>query len=159
MIKLAQRLEGEKTNCDLYMASTIQEEIGVKGAEALAGERYDSAIALDIGLAGDYPALEKGRMPINLGDGPVIVYKDNRIHYNIEVIKELKATAEQNNIPYQHGVFIYYGSDSGAMIAGNTKPNLLAPPCRYSHLPIEMIHEKDLENTVELLYHYLTNKA
>ena len=59
-------------------------------------------------------------------------------------------------MPYQHGIFEHYGSDSNAMIAGGTKPNLVAPPCRYSHTPIEMIHLKDLERTVDLLHYYVT---
>lgn len=159
MIELAKKLEGSKLTCDLYMASTIQEEIGLRGAEALARDGYDIALALDIGIAGDYPSLEGGHMSIKLGDGPVIIYKDSTIHYNMEIIRELRATAERNAIPYQHGVFVFYGSESAAMIRGGTKPNLIATPCRYSHTPVEMVHEEDPEKTVELLYRYVTQRA
>jgi putative aminopeptidase FrvX len=68
----------------------------------------------------------------------------------------MRSVAEKNKIPYQNGLFTTYGSDSAVMIAGGAKPNLIAPPCRYTHLPIEMVHLDDLENTVELLYHYVT---
>ncbi|KON30576.1 hypothetical protein AC482_03505 [miscellaneous Crenarchaeota group-15 archaeon DG-45] len=156
MLELAKRLEGSELSCDLYMASTVQEEIGLKGAEDLRRGGYDISLALDVGIAGDYPTLEKGRMPIKLGDGPALVYKDGFIHYNIEIIKELRRTAEKNGIPYQHGIFTLYGSDSGVMMAGGAKPNLIAPPCRYTHLPIEMVHLDDIENTIKLLYHYIT---
>jgi len=158
MIELAKKLEGNEINCDLYMASTIQEEIGGLGAQALARYGYDVSIALDIGIAGDYPTLPAGRAPINLGGGPVIVYRDSKLHYNLKIIQELRATAERNAIPYQHGLFIGYFSDSAFMIAGGTKPNLIAPPCRYSHMPVEMVHKEDLENTIKLLYHYVTDK-
>ncbi len=156
MLRLAEMLKGSELTCDLYMASTVQEEVGMRGAQSLARQGFDVALNVDIGIAGDYPTLPKGRMPVKLGDGPVIVYRDAAIVYNVEVIRELRATAERNQVPYQHGIFEHYGSDSVAMIAGGTKPNLIAPPCRYSHMPIEMVHLDDLENTAKLLYHYVT---
>jgi endoglucanase len=156
MLELAERLQGVELNCDLYLASTVMEEFGLKGAQSLARHGFDISVALDIGIAGDYPTIPEGRMNINLGLGPVIVYKDGGIHYNLEIIRELRATAEINNIPYQHGIFEHYSSDSVAMIAGGAKPCLIAPPCRYSHSPFEMMHIDDLENTVKLLYHYIT---
>jgi endoglucanase len=158
MLGLAEKLKDAEKTCDLYMASTIMEEAGLRGAQSLARHGFDVSIAIDIGIAGDYPSLPKGRMPIKLGDGPVIVYRDAAIHYNLDIIRELKATAERNKIPYQHGIFEHYGSDSIAMIAGGAKPNLIAPPCRYSHMPIEMVHLDDLESTIKLLYHYVTGK-
>jgi len=158
MLGLAEGVDGLDLECDLYLASTVQEEIGLRGAQSLATQGFDISLAIDVGIAGDYPTLQKGRMPIKLGCGPVIAYRDASIVYNTEVIKELRATAEKSNIPYQHGIFEHYGSDSVAMIAGGAKPNLIAPPCRYSHMPIEMVHLDDLENTVKLLQHYVTEK-
>jgi putative aminopeptidase FrvX len=156
-IKLAEKLVGTKLNCDVYLASTIQEEYGLKGASDLARGGYDVSIALDIGIAGDYPAIEKGRANIKLGGGPGIVWKDGSIHYNVETIHEIQAVAKKNGIPYQHGLFTGYGSDSSVMISGGARPALITPPCRYSHQPHEMMHLKDLEWTVDLLYHYVTD--
>ncbi|MBN2335137.1 M42 family peptidase [Candidatus Bathyarchaeota archaeon] len=156
IIELAKRVQGEKLGCDLYLASSVQEEIGLRGAQELSRHGFDVSLALDIGIAGDYPPLPKDRMPIRLGDGPVIAYRDAAIVYNIDVIKELRDAAERNRVPYQHGIFEHYGSDSVAMIAGGAKPNLLCVPCRYSHSPIEMIHLDDMENLVRLLHAYVT---
>jgi len=157
MIELARRLQGKSLGCDLYLASSVQEEIGCKGAQDLARLGFDVSLALDIGIAGDYPSLPRDRMPIRLGGGPVIVYRDASIVYNVETIRELRAVAERNGVPYQHGVFEHYGSDSASMIAGGARPNLLCVPCRYSHSPVEMIHLGDVENTVKLLYHYVAS--
>ncbi|MFH2109707.1 MAG: M20/M25/M40 family metallo-hydrolase [Candidatus Bathyarchaeota archaeon] len=156
MIELAKRLQGKDLNCDLYIASTVQEEIGSKGALDLARHGFDVSLALDIGIAGDYPTLPKDRMPIRLGAGPVIVYRDASIVYNVDIIKELREAAERNGVPYQHGIFEHYGSDSANMVAGGARPNLLCVPCRYSHSPVEMIHLGDVENLVKLLTHYVT---
>jgi endoglucanase len=155
MIEVAKKLRGEKLNCDLYFASTVQEEVGLRGSQALSRHGFDISLALDIGIAGDYPTLAEGRMPIRLGDGPVIAYRDGSIVYSLDVIKDLRTAAENNGVPYQHGIFEHYSSDSVSMIAGGAKPALLCAPCRYSHSPIEMIHLDDLEYLVKLLINYL----
>ena len=156
MLSLAESIQGRDLSCDLYLASTIQEETGFRGAHNLAQRGFDVSIALDIGIAGDYPSLPKGQMPIKLGEGPVLVYRDGSIIYNVSTIKELRATAERNGIPYQHGIFENYGSDSQAMVAGGARPNLIATPTRYSHSPFEMMDLDDLDTTVKLLHHYVT---
>jgi len=156
MLGIAEMLKGQDPTCDLYLGSSIQEEIGLKGAQSLQRYGFDVAIPLDIGMCGDYPAIPPGRMPVALGKGPVIVYRDSSIHYNLENIKEFHKIAADNNIPYQHGVFENYGSDGSAMIMGGTQPNLIATPTRYSHSPFEMMHLDDLELTTKLLFHYVT---
>ena len=148
-------LEPWKILVDLGASS--KEEISIGGAWSLSRRGFNIAIALDIGIAGDYPTLQKGRMPVSLGDGPVIAYRDSGIVYNIDVIKELREAAERNNIPYQQAVFEHYVSDSTVMMSGGTRPNLLTTPCRYSHSPVEMMHLDDIENTARLLYHYVTD--
>jgi endoglucanase len=157
MIELARRLRGKKLGCDLYLASSVQEEIGCKGAQDLARLGFDVSLALDIGIAGDYPTLPRDRMPVKLGAGPVLVYRDASIIYNVETIKEMRGVAEKNGVPYQHGIFEHYGSDSASMMAGGARPGLLCVPCRYSHSPVEMIHLGDVENLVKLLYHYVAS--
>jgi len=156
MVELAKRVRGERLGCDLYLASTVQEEIGLRGSQELSRHGFDVSLALDIGIAGDYPPLPKDRMPVKLGAGPVIAYRDAAIVYNVEVIRELRDAAERDEIPYQHGIFEHYGSDSVSMVAGGAKPNLVCVPCRYSHSPVEMIHLDDVENMVRLLQSYIT---
>lgn len=156
MLSLAELVQDTELSCDLFLASTVQEEVGLKGATDLARQQFDVSIALDVGIAGDYPSLPKGRMPIKLGDGPVLVYRDGSIVYNVDTIKELRGIAEKHGIPYQHGIFENYGSDSSVMMSGGARPNLVATPTRYTHMPIEMMHMEDLENTVKLLFRFVT---
>ncbi|MCW4011910.1 MAG: M20/M25/M40 family metallo-hydrolase [Candidatus Bathyarchaeota archaeon] len=157
MIELAKRVKDKELNCELYLAATVQEEVGQHGAKALSRNGFDVSIALDIGIAGDYPSVAKGRATVELGAGPVIVYKDGGTHYNMDIIKELRVSAEKNGVPYQHGIFEHYVSDSAHMIAGGSKAVLLCTPTRYSHSPIEMIHLGDMEQLVQLLVGYVTD--
>ena len=156
MLGIAEKIQDEKLSCDLYLASTVMEEFGFRGAWSLARHGYDVSIALDIGICGDYPSVPKGRMPVKLGGGPVLVYRDSSIIYNIQTIKEMRDIAEKYSIPYQHGLFEGYGSDSQAMISGGARPNLVATPTRYTHSPFEMMHLDDFDPTIELLYRYVT---
>ena len=68
---------------------------------------------------------------------PYTARADASIVYNVEVIPELRATAEMNGIPYQNAIFENYGS-RGA------RPNLICPPTRYSHTSFEMVHLGDM---------------
>src|SRR3954454_22767764 len=53
--------------CELWIAATVQEENGLHGARALAlAERFDAAIAIDVGLAGDIPAVDDREFPTRL---------------------------------------------------------------------------------------------
>jgi len=62
---------------DLTMAATVQEEIGLVGAQSLGGAgRFDLAIAIDNGPIADYPGTDDGELPVCLGEGPTLFYKD-----------------------------------------------------------------------------------
>jgi endoglucanase len=62
---------------DLTMAATVQEEIGLVGAQSLGGaERFDLAIAIDNGPIADYPGTDDGELPVCLGEGPTLFYMD-----------------------------------------------------------------------------------
>src|SRR6201999_3511803 len=69
--------------CELWLIATTQEENGLHGARALIREAsFDAAIALDVGLAGDIPAVEEREYGTRLGAGPIVVHRDTRIIYD-----------------------------------------------------------------------------
>ena len=141
---------------DLYLASTVQEELGMVGVSALPGQvPFDLAICLDIGLAGDIPTIEMRDIPVKLGGGPVLVLKDNRVHYSRPLALSLCSIAEVNGIPVQLAVFPSYASDGLELIKAGIETALVAPPTRYTHSPFEMTHEDDLMSTVNLLQAFL----
>ncbi|MDQ3248222.1 MAG: M42 family peptidase, partial [Chloroflexota bacterium] len=56
LTEVLRRVPQEELRCELTLACTVQEEIGLIGASGLvAHERFDAAIAVEIGLAGDVP--------------------------------------------------------------------------------------------------------
>lgn len=138
--------------------STVMEEMGAKGAAAASrGLDVDAVFVIDIGLADDHPGT-RGEAGVALGKGPVIVIKDNAIHYSHDVIKELLDAAESEKIPIQRAVYHNYLTDGVQFASEGQRTSVVAVPCRYSHSSFETISLEDVEMTVQLLMRYITSK-
>lgn len=137
---------------EVWLASTVQEENGLIGAASLADEeRFDRAIALDVGLIGDHPGPDARDFPCRLGAGPIVVYHDASCGYSVPFSDALVVTAGRAGIPVQRAVFQHYGSDGASLIRRGVETALLTYPTRYTHSPIETVDEGDLRACVDLL--------
>jgi putative aminopeptidase FrvX len=137
---------------DLTLACTVQEEIGLVGAFALAAHhRFDAAIAVEIGMAGDTPGADQRAMPLRLGAGPALVHKDALVHYDHGLTRALEEVAAERGIPIQHAVFGSFGSDGAAFMRADIPAALVAFPARYTHSPFETGHLGDIEALVSWL--------
>jgi putative aminopeptidase FrvX len=139
--------------CDLTLACTVQEEIGLIGAFAVAAHdgAFDAAIAVEVGMAGDIPALNERAMPVRLGAGPILIHKDALVHYDHALTARLEAVAADSGIAIQHAIFGSFGSDGGALMKADIPSALVAFPTRYTHSPFETGHLGDIESLVQWL--------
>ncbi len=152
LTELARRVPASEMHCQLTLAATVQEEIGLIGASALsAHQAYDASIVLEIGLAGDVPGVPEDIMPLHLGQGPVLVHKDSLVHYDHRVTKALEDAAANAGIAIQHGIFGSFGSDGSAFMKADIPTALVAFPARYTHTPFETAHLGDIEAMVDWL--------
>lgn len=137
----------------ITLISTVQEEIGLKGAAAAANQQYDfdGVINIDVGLCGDFPGSDKDNLDTKLGEGPIILYKDFSIHYTYQLIGKLEKKASKIGISMQRGVFKNYGTDGAQFIMHGFPTAMIAVPCRYTHTYFETIRINDLLNTLRLL--------
>ncbi len=150
--EVLRRVPKEERRRDLSLVCTVQEEIGLIGAFAVAaGRQYDAAIAVEIGMAGDVPGLSARAMPTKLGAGPLLVHKDALVHYDHALTAALERAAERASIPIQHAVFGSFGSDGGAFMRADIPAALVAFPARYTHSPFETAHMGDIEACVAWL--------
>ncbi len=157
MTHLIAEVAKEDLACSLTLAATVQEEIGLVGALSLGTpDRYDLAIAIDNGPIADYPGTEPGELPVHLGGGPTLVYKDSMVHYDRRVIDRLHEVAEANGIVVQPGVYSGFGSDGAALMRSGVPTALLAVSTRYTHSPFEMADARDIEASLELLKAFVT---
>ncbi len=137
---------------ELWIAATVQEEIGGVGASALAARfAPDAWLALDVAPCGKLPGQPADRFPVDLGDGPVLVHKDIALVYNRELGRELWSAAATAGRRLQEGVFRAYFSDGRELARSGAPVALVALPCRYTHSSFETIDLDDLAALVEVL--------
>lgn len=139
--------------CALYAVSTVQEELGLRGARVAAfGIDPLVGIAIDVTHATDYPGSSKDQQgDIRLGAGPVIERGPN---INPRVFDLLIETAEKAKIPYQLvGAPRPTGTDANAIQINRagTAAGLISIPNRYMHSPVEVCCLDDLENAAKLV--------
>lgn len=149
---LIKALQGVKGNNDLYFCFTAQEEVGLRGARAAAYSiNPDYALAVDVTDTGDTPKCPK--MAVKLGNGAAVKVMDRSIICNSEVRTTLIELAKKNSIPYQLEVMTDGGTDAGAIHTSRdgVKAGGVSIPTRYIHSPSEMISEKDLNASIELI--------
>lgn len=150
--ELVRRVPRAQLKWDVTLAATVQEEIGVVGAAALAArERFDAAIIIEIGLAGDVPNVGLNAIPVKLGGGPTLVHKDSLVHYDYGLTSALERCAADAGIPLQHAVFGSFGSDGASFMRADIPAAMMCFPARYTHSPFEMGHLDDIENMVNWL--------
>ena len=145
---------------DVTMAATVQEEIGLIGALSVGqAGLFDLAIAIDNGPLADYPGTNLKEIPVQLGRGPTLVYKDSWAHYDRRIIDQLLDIAEANDIPVQRSIYPGFGSDGAALIRTGIPAALLAISTRYTHSPFEMLDERDLTGAFDLLRAFVTTRS
>jgi endoglucanase len=150
--EVLRRVPPAERGWDLTLACTVQEEVGLIGSSALVTrERFDAAIAVEIGLAGDMPGVDDHAMPVHLGAGPVLVHKDALVHYDHKLTLALEHAAQRRGLAIQHAVFGSIGSDGAALMRADIPTALVAFPARYTHSPFETGHLGDIEALIEWL--------
>jgi len=157
LTELLQQLDRSELRYDLYLAATVQEELGVIGAGSVWREiKPQYAVEVDIGPAGDVPTTSLAHLPVRMGAGPILVYRDGMAIYDQELTNALSRIAEEDKIPVQPSLFYHYGSDGLAFLQAGIRTALLAFPARYTHTPFEMVSLEDLQRTARLLSAFVT---
>ena len=151
-IILAKMLAGKKITPKVTFISTVQEEIGMKGAAAAAKSTdFDKVINLDVGLTGDIPISKKDFLPSKIGSGPILVIKDFSVHYSYVLNREIESIAKSNGIDIQKAVFKNYNTDGMYFFMQGFPTVNLAVPCRYTHTNFESVRYSDVEKAINLL--------
>ncbi len=146
-------LHRRKLNACVIGVSTVQEEIGLRGATASAfSSEAEVGIALDVAHGTDTPGVEKTKAgDFHVGKGPMIFRGAN---INPRVFDLLVAVARKHKIPYQVASAARgTGTDANPMqlARGGMATGLLSVPLRYMHTPNELLSLSDLEDTAGLL--------
>jgi endoglucanase len=146
-------LHGKPLQVGVYCVSTVQEEIGLRGATTSAyGIHPTVGIAVDVCHATDTPGNDKKQLgETKLGDGPVLFRGPN---INPRVFDRLHETARGREIGVQvRGVPRATGTDANVLqlTRDGVATGLVGIPNRYMHSPVEVVHLDDLDRAAGLL--------
>ncbi len=138
----------------LYVTNSVQEEIGLRGAEMITNTlKPDLAIVTDVTHDTSTPMIEaKKQGDAKIGKGPVITYAP-AVQNNLR--EKIMSIAEKNKIPYQRlASSRYTGTDTDAFAYSNggVPSALISLPLRYMHTTVEMVQKEDVENVIRLIY-------
>ena len=153
VVEAMRRLKARKLNVALYVVSSVQEEVGLKGAKVSAfGIDPHVGIAVDVTFAADCPDVEKKIVgEVAVGKGPVLARGPS---FNPVLQKLIESTAKKGRIPHQ------IAADSGRggtnahafqLVRAGVAAGLISIPSRYIHSPAEIVSLDDLDRTVDLL--------
>ena len=145
----------DKMPYDLYAVFSVQEEVGLRGAQ-VAAHTYnpDFAIALDTTIAYDVPGARDHEKVTELGKGTAIKILDSSTIADYRMVNYMKKTANQFSITWQPELLTAGGTDTAPLqrfgkngaIAG-----AVSIPTRHIHQVIETVHKNDILESIKLL--------
>ena len=141
----------------LYLTNSVQEEVGLRGAEMITQTLNPNlALVTDVCHDTTTPMInKKTEGHTEIGKGPVISYAP-AVQNNLR--ERIIETAEKNKIPFQRlasSRFTGTDTDAFAYSNGGVASALISLPLRYMHTTVEMVHRKDVENVIKLIYETL----
>lgn len=140
---------------DVYGVFTVQEEVGLRGAQVAAHQiNPDFGLALDTTIAYDVPGARVQEKVTELGKGTAIKLMDSSAIADYRMVKFLKKTATDYNIPWQPEILTAGGTDTASiqkMGKNGSIAGAISIPTRHIHQVIEMAHTSDIANSILLL--------
>jgi endoglucanase len=146
-------LKGRPLQAAVYCVSTVQEEVGLRGATTSTyGIHPTVGIAVDVCHATDTPGNDKKQLgDTRLGAGPAVFRGAN---INPRVFERLEEAARESEIPVQvRGTPRATGTDANVMQVSRdgVATGLVGIPNRYMHSPVEVVCLDDLDRAARLL--------
>jgi endoglucanase len=153
VMEVLRLLHGKPVQVGIYCVSTVQEEIGLRGATTSTyGIHPTVGIAVDVCHATDTPGNDKKQLgDTRLGGGPVLFRGPN---INPHVFARLHQAATGHDIAVQvRGTPRATGTDANAMQLSRdgVATGLVGIPNRYMHSPVEVVSLDDLDAAARLL--------
>ncbi len=147
----------QKLPFGLYIVNAVQEEVGLNGAAMIAHRlKPDLAIVTDVTHDTQSPLYNKIKEgDIACNKGPVLSHAPSVQH---NVLKMLIEVAQKNKIPFQRQASSSRtGTDTDAFAysSAGVASGLISLPLKYMHTTVEMVHKKDIEHVIALMYQFL----
>lgn len=157
--EVARLLKEEKIELpySLYIVNSVQEEVGLRGAEMIAETiKPHVAIVTDVTHDTHTPLIDKKKHgDVKSGCGPSLTYAPAVHNKLLDIILDI---ADEHNIDIQReAASRRTGTDTDAFAYSNggVPSALISLPLRYMHTTVEMAHRDDVEGVIKLIYQTL----
>ena len=161
LLQVLESLAADRPPCTIVFSFTVLEEFSIRGSlPTVTATKPNAIISVDITIATDTP-VDKPLHPVQMRGGPAIKMMDfhgrgtlGGLFSSPKLRRFIEALARENQIPLQREVIVgvitdpafqLYLDDKGYVIAG------LSIPQRYSHASIQMCHERDITQAIQLV--------
>jgi putative aminopeptidase FrvX len=162
VLRAAEYFSLNRPDSTIIFSLTVLEEFSSRGSLPTVNRTKPHAIiSVDITVAADTPIDEKNLNSIKLGNGPAIKMMDfhgrgtlGGLFSSPPLRRYIERVASSCNISLQREVIVgvitdpafqIYLGEEGYIVAG------ISIPQRYTHAANHMIHEHDLQKTLELI--------
>lgn len=163
LIETLKGLKDKEVPYDVYGVFTVQEEVGIRGANVSAMRiNPDFGFGLDTTIAFDLPGAAQHEMITKLGEGTAIKIMDAGTICDYRMVKFMKQTADKHNIKWQPEILTAGGTDTSGiqrMTEGGSIAGAVSIPTRHLHQVIEMANKDDIQGSIDLLSACLTDIA
>ncbi len=155
LIETLRKLKDKKVPYDIYGVFTVQEEVGIRGANVSALDiQPDFGFGLDTTIAYDVPGAKPEEMVTQLGEGTAIKIMDSSTICDYRMVKFMQSVANKHKIKWQNEILPAGGTDTAGiqrMNAGGAISGAVSIPTRHIHQVIEMADKSDIQCSIDLL--------
>lgn len=155
LIEMFKNLKGKEVPYDIYGVFTVQEEVGIRGANVSSLKiNPDFGFGLDTTIAFDLPGAATHEMITKLGEGTAIKIMDSSTICDYRMVEYMKQTADRHSIKWQPEILTAGGTDTAGiqrMNQGGSIAGAVSIPTRHLHQVIEMANKSDIQASIDLL--------
>jgi putative aminopeptidase FrvX len=155
LIETLKNLKDKEVPYDVYGVFTVQEEVGIRGANVSALRiNPDFGFGLDTTIAFDLPGAAAHEKITELGKGTAIKIMDASTICDYRMVNFMKETADKHDITWQPEILTAGGTDTAGiqrMTEGGSIAGAVSIPTRHLHQVIEMAHKDDIQGSIDLL--------
>jgi putative aminopeptidase FrvX len=161
LIETLRELKGKNIPYDFYGMFTVQEEVGIRGAQ-VAAHHVDAGFSfcIDTTIAFDTPGAKPEESVTKLGEGVAIKIMDSSAICDYRMVRFMKQQADKNKIKWQPELLPAGGTDTAGMqrmASYGTIAGAVSIPTRHIHSVIEMAHKDDIRGNIDLLKACISN--
>lgn len=155
LIETLKNLKDQKVPYDIFGVFTVQEEVGLRGANVSAMDiQPDFGFGLDTTIAYDLPGAKPHEEITKLGEGTGIKIMDASVISDYRMVNYMKEVADKHKIKWQPEILTAGGTDTAGiqrMNEGGAISGAISIPTRHLHQVIEMANKEDISASIDLL--------